>query len=422
MGGEAVSRLLQWIWPSTWKWVNKVVADIFTLCDARVCSVGVAPIHSRLSAATHHRIIYNSVPRLSRREAGSSADDSNNYKPLMPQSIPCMPVHGHVDTHTRVVTFGSSLTSAGGEEGGFGSLYLSVTQMLNDVYHDCAYVHVPPLYRRCLFTENSLSTFFPSFCSPLLHLCASVTSVEVSTRLPRLREFSSTCLDAKHSHFWSDDTNPCIHERRAQQFTENVPARWISFPLSSKGEDLFWWHSECAAGSCCFCLRNWNGAAVISWSLLSWTSCLTACHRGIDPLSLSAALHGKWYSTAGKDLHLSRWVKRFRSYLLWRKKKKNMQACTNSIVHICLNNLQRHSALNIVGSLSDSQRCLNVVDTHSGVSLKKKFEKTQFELRSRWTFLIKNVLLLHNDVKKMWKGNAEDRVMLVWMENTTAWA
>lgn len=65
------------------------------------------------------------------------------------------------------------------------------------------------------------------------------------------------------------------------------------------------------------------------------------------------------------------------------KRKKKIQACSNSKAHICLNNPQRHSALNIVGSLSDSQRFLNVVDTRGGVCLKKKFKKTQLELRAR---------------------------------------
>lgn len=90
----------------------------------------------------------------------------------MPQSIPCMPVHGHVGTHTRVVTFGSSLTSAGGEEGGFGSLYLSVTQMLNDVYRDCAYARVPHFTTGVsLLKIASYLPFSPPSAAPFSPLC-----------------------------------------------------------------------------------------------------------------------------------------------------------------------------------------------------------------------------------------------------------
>lgn len=101
--------------------------DVFSLRDSRVCSAGAAAIHSGLSAATHHRVIYNSVLRLSRLTAGSSADDTGAEQQLrasLPQSIPRMPVHGrvgaHAYTHARVVTFDSFLTSAAGE-GGEGS-------------------------------------------------------------------------------------------------------------------------------------------------------------------------------------------------------------------------------------------------------------------------------------------------------------
>lgn len=62
--------------------------------------------------------------RLSRLTAGSSADDTGAEQQLrasLPQSIPRMPVHGrvgaHADTHARVVTFDSFLTSAAGEGG-----------------------------------------------------------------------------------------------------------------------------------------------------------------------------------------------------------------------------------------------------------------------------------------------------------------
>lgn len=147
----------------------------------------------------------------------------------MPQSIPRMPVHGHVGAHTRVVTFGSSLTSAGGEEGGFGSLYLSVTQMLNDVYHDCAYVHVPHHTAgvSLLRTASYLPFFPPPSAGPFLTFVPlpppwKCLQLPPQQHAPRLREFSSTGLDAKHSHFWSDDTNTWIRERRAQQFTENM--------------------------------------------------------------------------------------------------------------------------------------------------------------------------------------------------------
>lgn len=57
----------------------------------------------------------------------------------------------------------------------------------------------------------------------------------------------------------------------------------------------------------CFLLHNWDvfGTAVITLRLLSWASCLTACHRSIDQLvSLSATLYGKWYYTAEQDLHM----------------------------------------------------------------------------------------------------------------------
>lgn len=180
-------------------------------------------------------------------------------------------------------------------------------------------VHVPHYTAGVsLLRIASYLPFFPTFCSPFLIRPPS------QQRAPRSREFSSTCLDAKHSHSWSDDTNTCIHKRRAQQFTGNthggLASHWAAKEKIYFGDTL-----NALRGSCCFRLRNWNGAAVISWSLLSWTSCLTACHRGIDLLWLSAALHGKWYLTAGKALHLSRWVKKIqKSFILEKKgKKKN---------------------------------------------------------------------------------------------------
>lgn len=270
--------------------------------------------------------------------------------------------------------------------------------MLNDVYHDCAHAHVP--HHTTGVSLLRIAPFFPLLLQPPFHLCASAASGSFCKMARAMIEFSSTCLDAKHSHFWSDDTNACIHERWEQQFTENVPARWISFPVSSKGEDLFWWHSECAAGSCCFRLHNWNGAAVISWSLLSWTSCLTACHRDIDPLSLSAALHGKWYLMAEKDLHLSRWVKRFRSYLFWRKKKKKIQACSNSKAHICLNNLQRHRH----NTHCWVTKWLSVVSKCCGYArwcvFGKEVQKNTARVTVEMNFSDQNLLILYNTVKK----------------------
>lgn len=55
---------------------KRVVTNFFSLRDACVCSVGVTHSHSRLSAVTHHRIIYNSVPKPSGHTNGFPKDNT----------------------------------------------------------------------------------------------------------------------------------------------------------------------------------------------------------------------------------------------------------------------------------------------------------------------------------------------------------
>ena len=77
-------------WVSKLKPGNKVAMDIFSLCDACACSVGVTYIHSPLSGVTHHRIIYNSAQRPSRPRGGTqmafiqtTLEGCNNYQPAL---------------------------------------------------------------------------------------------------------------------------------------------------------------------------------------------------------------------------------------------------------------------------------------------------------------------------------------------------
>lgn len=120
--------------------------------------MGVTHSHSRLSAVTHHRIIYNSVPRPSGHMNGFPKDNTrvgpHYYKPQMPPSIPvflCMDMQARI----QVLTFGSFLTpSASEEERGYVSLNLSVRQILNGVSHKCTLQ--PTCW--CLLTNNGFSS------------------------------------------------------------------------------------------------------------------------------------------------------------------------------------------------------------------------------------------------------------------------
>lgn len=78
---------------------DKVVTDIFSLCDACVCAVGVTYILSPLSAVTHHRIIYNSAPRPSRARGGTQIGFPTDNTGVE-QQLPASHASLHPCTHT----------------------------------------------------------------------------------------------------------------------------------------------------------------------------------------------------------------------------------------------------------------------------------------------------------------------------------
>lgn len=173
--------------------------------------MGVTHSHSRLSAVTHHRIIYNSVPRPSGHTKGFPKDKTGvrpHYcKPWIPQSTHVF-LCKDMQAHIQVLTFASFLTpNTNEEERGYVSLNLSVRQILNGVLHKCTLQ--PTCW--CLLTNNRFSShheklvgfFSPS--SPSLSLLCLLRLPVFITHFRNMLWFIesiATYLDAK-SQVWT---------------------------------------------------------------------------------------------------------------------------------------------------------------------------------------------------------------------------